>query len=257
MEFGDLLHVKTTLTYSSSIDIVFFDMSGLIFRQLIDLDSSTYTYILADSDSLHGIIIDSVLGNIERDLQTLHDLGIKLQWILETHVHADHITGAYQLREKTGAKIGMGKATNLVCADQLFDEGEKISFGSQQLSVIATPGHTNGCTSYYLKDFAVFTGDTLLIRGCGRTDFQEGSSEKLFNNIRKKLFTLPDETLVYPAHDYNGRTCSSIGEEKKFNCRLKLSNSLESFSEIMKNLKLDEPKNLHKAVPANINCGKI
>ncbi len=241
-------------------------MSGLIFRQLIDFDSSTYTYILADSETLEGVIIDSVLENHERDLEILKELGVKLKWILETHVHADHITGAYQLREKTGAKIGLGKLTNIVCADQLFEEGEIISFGSHQLKVIATPGHTNGCTSYYLKlsffgeavasQGMIFTGDTLLIRGCGRTDFQEGSSEKLFNNIREKLFTLPDETLVYPAHDYHGRTCSSVGEEKKFNPRLKLSNTLQSFSEIMKNLKLEEPKNMHKAVPANINCGK-
>lgn len=236
----------------------------MIFRQLFDYDSSTYTYILADSKTLEGIILDPVLENHDRDFQILQELGIKLTWILETHVHADHITGAYQMREKTGAKIGLGKATNIVCADHLFADGEKISFGSHQLKAIATPGHTNGCTSYYLcyvgeagaSQGMLFTGDTLLIRGCGRTDFQEGSSEKLFTNIREKLFTLPDETLVYPAHDYKGRTCSSIGEEKKFNPRLKLSNSLESFSEIMKNLKLEEPKNMHKAVPANINCGK-
>jgi sulfur dioxygenase len=229
----------------------------MIFRQLFDFDSSTYTYILGDSKTLEGVIIDSVLGNVDRDLQIIKDLGMKLLWILDTHVHADHITGAYQLREKTGARIGLGKGANVNCADQLFDEEEHVTFGSHRLKVVATPGHTNGCTTFYLDQYAVFTGDTLLIRGCGRTDFQEGSSEKLFANIREKLFILPDEVLVYPAHDYQGRTCSSIGEEKKFNPRLKLSNTREQFIEIMKNLKLDEPKNIHKAVPANVNCGKI
>jgi sulfur dioxygenase len=176
---------------------------------------------------------------------------------LETHVHADHITGGYLIREKTGAKIGMGKGANLACADRLFEEGDEVSFGDYHLKAISTPGHTDSCTSYYLKNYCVFTGDTLLIRGCGRTDFQQGSSERLFQNIREKLFKLPDETLVYPAHDYKGRMASSIGEEKQFNPRLKLSNSKEQFVEIMKNLKLDQPKQIHIAVPANLRCGKV
>ncbi|MCC7460097.1 MAG: MBL fold metallo-hydrolase [Proteobacteria bacterium] len=229
----------------------------MIFRQLFDSETSTYTYILADSDEKEGVIIDPVIENLDRDLQTIQELGIKLKWILDTHVHADHITAAYAIKEKTGAKIGMGVGTNVSCADRLFKEGEEVTFGDYQLKVIATPGHTNGCTSYYLKDYCVFTGDTLLIRGCGRTDFQEGSSESLFDNVREKLFKLPDSTLVYPAHDYKGRMSSSIGEEKQFNPRLKLSNSKDQFVDMMSNLNLDEPKNMHKAVPANVNCGKV
>jgi sulfur dioxygenase len=229
----------------------------MIFRQLFDSVTSTYTYILADGDSREGIIIDTVIENHTRDLQIIHELGINLVWILETHVHADHVTGASALKEKTGAKIGMGKATNITCADRLFSENEEIVFGDQHLKVISTPGHTDGCTSYYLKNYCVFTGDALLIRGCGRTDFQQGSSEKLFGNVRDKLFTLPDNTLVYPAHDYQGRTASSIAEEKQFNPRLKLSNTKDQFIEIMKNLKLEQPKQIEIAVPANLRCGKV
>ncbi|MEZ4846639.1 MAG: MBL fold metallo-hydrolase [Bdellovibrionota bacterium] len=229
----------------------------MIFRQLFDLASSTYTYILADSDGKEGVIIDPVMENVDRDFQILQELGIQLKWILDTHVHADHITAAAALKEKTGAKIGLGAGANVACADRLFQENEEISFGDYQLKVIATPGHTDSCTSYYLKGYCVFTGDTLLIRGCGRTDFQQGSSERLFQNVREKLFTLPDETLVYPAHDYKGRMASSIGEEKQFNPRLKLSNTKEQFIEIMKNLKLDYPKQIDRALPANLKCGKV
>jgi len=232
-------------------------MSELIFRQLIDSASSTYTYFLADGKTKEGVVIDSVLENHERDLQLIQELGIQVKWILDTHVHADHVTGAGMLREKTGAKTGLGAATKLDCVDRLFNDGEKITFGIHQIRIIATPGHTNGCTTYHLDDHAIFTGDTLLIQGCGRTDFQEGSSEKLFSSIRDKLFTLPDHTLVYPGHDYKNRTHSSIGDEKRTNPRLKMDNSLEQFVDIMKNLKLDYPKQIDRAVPANLKCGKI
>lgn len=229
----------------------------MIFKQLFEEVSSTYTYILADKKNKEAIIIDSVLETVDRDLKQIEELGINLKWILETHVHADHVTGAYVLREKTGAKIGMNKSTAVACANHLFTDGEMITVGDLKIKVISTPGHTNGCTSYYLENKAVFTGDTLLIRGCGRTDFQEGSSELLFQSVREKLFKLPDSTFIYPAHDYKGLKHSSIGEEKQFNPRLKLANTKEQFVEIMKNLNLDQPKQIDRAVPANMNCGKI
>lgn len=229
----------------------------MIFRQLFDSATSTYTYILADLETRDGIIIDPVFEKVHRDLDVISELGIKLQWILDTHIHADHITGAFKIREQTNAKIGMGKGANLQCADQLFSEEEIFHFGKIQGKVLLTPGHTNGCASYYIHGSHVFTGDALLIRGCGRTDFQEGSSSVLFKSVREKLFSLPDATLVYPAHDYHGRTCSSIEEEKKFNPRLKLSNSESDFQKIMSELQLDHPKNIHIALPANVNCGKV
>lgn len=228
----------------------------MIFRQLFDGATSTYTYLLADTDLKEGVIIDPVLENLARDLEIIQELGIHLRWVVETHVHADHVTSASAIKEKTGAKIALGAGAKVSCADRLFQENEEIAFGDYCLKVISTPGHTNGCTSYYLKDYCVFTGDTLLIRGCGRTDFQEGSSEVLFHSVREKLFKLPDATLVYPAHDYKGRMASSIFEEKQFNPRLKLTKTKDQFVEIMKNLKLDYPKQIDRAVPANLKCGK-
>ncbi len=229
----------------------------MIFRQLFDTDSSTYTYILVDEVTHKAAIVDSVIHHVDRDLSVLAALNGKLEWILDTHVHADHITGAFELRKKTKAQIALGKAANLSCADRLLDDGDEILIGNIPCKVLSTPGHTNGCTSYYVNNSMIFTGDALLIGGCGRTDFQEGSSEKLFHSIREKIFGLPDSTIVYPAHDYKEKTSTTIGEEKKSNPRLKLSNTKEQFIDIMKNLKLDEPKNMHKAVPANIKCGQI
>lgn len=229
----------------------------MIFRQLQDQVSNTFTYFLADEKTKEGVVIDPVLENVERDFQLINHLGIKLLWILDTHVHADHITGSSMLKLKTGAKTGLGKATQVACVDHLFAEGEKIIFGQHLLQVIATPGHTNGCTTYYLDRDCVFTGDTLLIQGCGRTDFQEGSSEKLFSSVHDKLFILPDHVVVYPGHDYAGRTQSTIGEEKKSNPRLKTGTTLAQFVEIMKNLKLDYPKQMDRALPANLSCGRI
>jgi sulfur dioxygenase len=229
----------------------------MIFRQLIEPQSSTYTYLLADEKTKEGIIIDTVLETADRDFTLIQELGIKLQWILDTHVHADHITGAAVLREKTGAKTGLGKATGLACADRLFDDGETFQVGSMNIKVLSTPGHTNGCHCFLVNGKMIFTGDTLLIRGCGRTDFQEGSAEKLFDSVRAKIFTLPDETVIYPAHDYQNRTHTTVGEEKELNPRLKLSHNKADFVKIMSELKLDRPKQIDRAVPANLNCGKI
>jgi sulfur dioxygenase len=227
---------------------------ALIFRQFFELESSTYTYLLADSSSREAIIIDPVKETLQRDLQFISEMQLKLKYILETHVHADHITSAGPMRKATGAQIAMGKTTGVETADLLLDEKETIQFGQQSLQVLLTPGHTNGCTSFVMSD-RVFSGDTLLIRGCGRTDFQGGSSETLFQSVREKILTLPDETLVYPGHDYKGRTCSSIAEEKQHNPRLKMSNSLNDFVEIMENLNLAQPKKIDIAVPANLKSG--
>lgn len=227
----------------------------MIFRQLFDRESFTYTYLLADQSTKEGILIDPVRENLKRDLDLIKDLSIKLLYTIETHVHADHVTSAYSIREQTGAQMVFGKSTGVDCADRLLDDHELLEFGEHTLRSFSVPGHTDGCMAY-LVDGRLFTGDALLIRGCGRTDFQNGSSNELFDSVREKIFSLPDETLIYPAHDYQGRTSSSVGEEKKFNPRLNLNISKEKFGEIMSQLKLDLPKKIHEAVPANIKCGQ-
>ncbi len=227
---------------------------SIIFRQLFESESSTYTYILADARTKEAILIDSVQETMDRDLQIIEELHLNLKVLLETHIHADHITASGPIREKLKVHIYAGAGTELKTADRLLKDGEVFEVGTMVFKTLATPGHTDGCTSFLMHD-RVFTGDTLLIRGCGRTDFQQGSNEKLFNSVREKLFQLPDETLVYPAHDYKGRTCSSIGEEKEFNPRLKLSNSFEQFAEIMDGLNLPHPKKIDVAVPANNKSG--
>jgi glyoxylase-like metal-dependent hydrolase (beta-lactamase superfamily II) len=170
-------------------------------------------------------------------------------------VHADHITSAHDLRERTGAKIVYGERANVPCADGLLKDNESLEFGKFEVKALSTPGHTSGCTSYLVENM-VFTGDTLFIRGTGRTDFQQGSSETLYKSIHQKLFTLPDSTLVYPGHDYKGMWASTIGEEKRFNPRLGNNKSLAEFVEIMNNLDLANPKRIDVAVPANMKCGQ-
>ena len=226
----------------------------LWFRQLFEKESSSYTYLLADSESLESIIIDPVVTTLDRDLLLLEELGLKLLYSLETHIHADHITSSGMLRKKLGCQIVLGKATGVAGADVYVEDGDRLSFGRFSLEALATPGHTLGCTSFY-GEGRIFTGDTLLIRGCGRTDFQEGSSESLYHSVREKLFRLPEDTLVYPAHDYQGRTCSSLKEEKQFNIRLRDGISQEKFSRIMGNLNLAPPQHLKVAVPANQKLG--
>jgi glyoxylase-like metal-dependent hydrolase (beta-lactamase superfamily II) len=222
-------------------------------RQLFDYETWTYTYLLADEVSKEAVIIDPVLTQIERDLQLISELGLKLKYSLDTHVHADHITAAGHLRDRTGCKTGLAAVNGVNCADIALNDGDRLSFGSHELEVVATPGHTAGCLSFYINGY-VFTGDALFIRGCGRTDFQQGNSTQLYESITKHLFTLPDDTLVYPGHDYNGRTCSTIGEEKRFNPRLTLKQ--DQFVEFMKNLNLPDPKLIMEAVPSNKACGK-
>lgn len=229
-------------------------MLNMIFRQLIDKDSSTLTYILADNESREALIIDPVKENVERDLVTLEELNLKLLYILETHIHADHITSAKELRKKTNAQIAVGSKTGHHAADLLLEDGQIIEFGRFQLKAIHTPGHTDGCTSFYI-DGMLFTGDTLFIRGCGRTDFQSGNPEQLYHSVTQKLYPYNDETLIYPGHDYKGRLCSSIGEEKKYNPRLKLENDQATFIKIMNSLNLPNPLKLETAVPANLQGG--
>ena len=225
-------------------------------RPLFDPESSTWTYVLADRDSGKAVIIDPVLEKVERDLNLLKEMDLKLVHILETHIHADHITGAAALKDETRAPIGYGAANKVNGGDRFLADGDEVRFGASLVKAIPTPGHTSGCTSYYTGD-TVFTGDALLIRGCGRTDFQEGSPKKLFESVRTRLFTLPEATRVCPAHDYKGMIFSTIGEEKKFNPRLSLDHDLKQFTEIMDNLNLPYPKKMDIAVPANLNAGRL
>lgn len=226
--------------------------------QDIDDRAESRTYIVADGDSGKAAIIDSVLENVERDLRKIKELGLALAFAVETHIHADHITGASILKDRTGAKIvyGGGAENDVTGADIFLHDGEELRFGNTALRALATPGHTDSCTCYALPG-AVFTGDALFIRGNGRTDFQGGSAEKLFDSVRKKLFTLPDDTIIYPGHDYNGVISSTVGEEKKFNERLNLSISREKFIEIMNARKIPRPAKMDIAVPANLKAGRV
>ncbi len=228
---------------------------NLIVRQLFEKESSTYTYLLADRESKEAIIIDPVVECIDRDLLLIKELSLNLKYILDTHVHADHITSSWTLKEKTGASIALGERSGATNADLLLKDSQELSFGSFKIKVILTPGHTNGCTSYAIEDM-LFTGDALLIRGNGRTDFQEGSPKELYHSITEKLFSFPDETVIYPGHDYKGLTSSTIDEEKQHNPRIGGGKSLEEFSQIMNALNLPNPKKIDTAVPMNLKCGK-
>jgi sulfur dioxygenase len=225
--------------------------------QDVDDRAESRSYIVADCDSRNAIIIDAVLENVERDLRTLKELSLTLVFAIETHVHADHITGASMIKDRTGAQIvyGSGAEGSLMGADLFLHDGQELRFGATTLKALATPGHTLGCTSYLLPG-AVFTGDALFIRGNGRTDLQDGSPEKLYDSVHNKLFKLPDETIVYPGHDYNGRVSSTIGEEKKFNERLNLSITKHTFVEMMKQRRVPPPAKMEIAIPANMRAGR-
>jgi sulfur dioxygenase len=223
----------------------------LIFHQLFEKETSTYTYLLADPETKEAVLIDPVIEMVSRDLKLLEDLGLNLKYIFDTHVHADHITASGEIRKRTGAKVGISSSYDMSCADLHLEDGQKLQFGKHTIKVIHTPGHTSGCLSYLVGNM-VFTGDALLVRGCGRTDFQEGSSEKLFHSVRDKIFNLSDSTIVYPGHDYKGFTKTTIAQEKKLNPRLNLNVGKDQFVEIMANLKLANPKKIQEAVPANV-----
>ena len=225
----------------------------MIFRQLFDKKSSTFTYIIASDKGREALIIDPVLGNVEQYIKLLKELDLKLVKVIDTHIHADHISGIAELRDKTNCITVMGDQTPAdVVAMQVADE-EKIEIDGLELQAIYTPGHTIESFSFLMND-RVFTGDALLIRGTGRTDFQNGNARDSYNSIFNKLLKLPDETLVYPAHDYKGEVVSTIITEKKFNPRLQVS-SPEEYIEIMENLNLPDPKMMDVAVPINLNLG--
>lgn len=233
------------------------DLRMLIFRQLFDATSSTYTYLLADRGSGQAVLIDPVFEQVRRDAALLGELDLKLAWTLDTHVHADHVTGAWLLRERLGCRIALARAGGAEGADRLLEHGDRVEFGPRWLGVRATPGHTDGCLTYVLDDETrAFTGDCLLIRGCGRTDFQQGDSRELYASVRQQIFTLPGTCLVYPAHDYNGLTVTSIDEERRYNPRLGGEVSEDDFAGHMRNLNLPHPKKLDIAVPANLRCGR-
>lgn len=228
----------------------------MIFRQLFDTSSSTYTYLLADAEHGQALLIDPVFSQAGRDLALISELGLKLTLVVDTHAHADHVTAAWLLKQKTGCRIASARVIDAEHVDLPLDDGQTFGVAGITLRAIATPGHTNGCMSYVLEDQSmVFTGDTLLIRGCGRSDFQQGSATKLYHSITGRLFSLPDDCLVYPGHDYQGRTVSSIGEEKAFNVRVGGGANETDFVEFMQALKLPHPKLIDEAVPANLRSG--
>ncbi len=229
----------------------------MIFRQLFDLQSSTYTYLLADSLTREALLIDPVFEHARRDAALVEELELKLLFTLETHVHADHVTGATLLKRRLASRIAFSKDSGAEGADRYLADGDVVAFGMRTLQARATPGHTSGCISYVLDDRSkAFTGDALLIRGCGRTDFQQGSAPLLYHSVRERLFSLPDDCLLYPGHDYRGLTVSSVGEEKKYNPRLAESIGEADFVGYMTNLGLAHPKLMDVAVPANLRCGR-
>lgn len=231
----------------------------MLLRQLFDKDTSTYTYLLADLGTKEAVIIDPVAEQADRDQKLLEELGLRLVYVLETHVHADHVTGAGELRDRLGAKSVVSRNGGAECADVLVDDGDTIQFGRHQLEVRATPGHTDGCVTYVAREgerTMAFTGDALFVRGCGRTDFQQGNPHTLYRSVHRKIYTLPEDTLIYPGHDYKGHTATTVAEEKAHNPRLNLSVSEEAFVDIMQALALPHPRQIDVALPANLQCGK-
>jgi sulfur dioxygenase len=230
----------------------------MLFRQLYDAETFTYTYLLADAETRQAVLIDPVIEQVERDLRLVAELRLELEHTLETHVHADHVTGASVIRERLGTRSVVAAEGGASCGDVHVRDGDRVSFGRHVLVVRTTPGHTDGCLSFVLEDEAmVFTGDALLVRGCGRTDFQQGDPRKLWRSVHDKLFSLPPHTRVYPGHDYKGHTVTTVAEEREHNPRLGGSKTEEEFVAIMKSLNLALPKNLDVAVPANLNCGVV
>lgn len=230
----------------------------MIFRQLLEPESSTYTYLVGCEAAGRALLIDPVLETVERDLALLEALGLKLDVTLETHVHADHVTGAATLRERTGCRIAYPAPSAVEGAELLLGDGDVVEVGRLRLRALATPGHTSESFCYYDEAAGrLFTGDTLLIDGCGRADFQNGDSGALYRSVHEKLFALPDETLVYPGHDYQGRFVSSIAQEKARNPRLGGGRTGEEFAAIMAALDLPRPKKIDTAVPANRRCGAV
>ena len=230
---------------------------AVIFRQLLDPVSSTYTYLLACDDSGEAVVIDPVYERHARDVALIRELELRIRYVLDTHVHADHVTGAWLMKLAFGAQIVLSRRYGVDEVDFRMDHGDIIRFGNCALEVRATPGHTAGCVTYVLDDQSMaFTGDCLLIRGAGRTDFQGGDARGMYKAIHEQIFSLPDECLIYPGHDYEGRTVSTVGEEKRFNSRIGGDAREEDFVGYMDNLGLAHPKLIDIAVPANLRAGR-
>jgi glyoxylase-like metal-dependent hydrolase (beta-lactamase superfamily II) len=225
----------------------------MIFRQVFDRESSTYTYLLASRTGGEALLIDPVLENVDLYARLVEELDLRLVLAVDTHIHADHVTGLGTLRERTGCATAMGERARVECLSTRLREGEPLCVDGLKLQVLYTPGHTDDSYSLVLPD-RVFTGDTLLIRGTGRTDFQNGDPAAQYDSLFGKLLTLPEDTLVYPAHDYRGMTVSTVGEERRWNPRLQVPDKA-AYVELMRSLKLDDPRLMDIAVPANRACG--
>jgi sulfur dioxygenase len=228
----------------------------MFFRQLFEAETSTYTYLLGCRRTRRALLIDPVASEVDIYTALLSELDLKLIYTLETHVHADHVTGAHLLREMTGSRSVVHRDGGALCADLQVTHGVPLQVGAIDIRVLYTPGHTNGCVSYLIGD-RVFTGDALLINGCGRTDFQQGDAGKLYDSVHQRLFTLPLDTLVFPGHDYQGKTESTIKREIAGNARLGCGRSRESFIALMQELNLPYPRLIDLALPANQACGEL
>lgn len=230
----------------------------MIFRQLFDPQSSTYSYLLGDERGGDAVLIDPVFEQARRDGALIGELGLRLLFTLETHVHADHVTGAWLLKQRLGSRIALSAGSGAKGADVALARGGRVFFGSRCLEVRETPGHTSGCLTYALDDASMaFTGDCLLIRGCGRTDFQEGNARTLYRSVHSQIFSLPPACLLYPGHDYRGLSVTSVDEERRFNPRLGSGIGEADFAGYMNNLGLPHPKRIDVAVPANLRCGCV
>ena len=229
----------------------------LIFRQMFDPQSATYSYLLGERPSREAVLIDPVFEHVRRDAALLRELDLTLKASLETHVHADHVTGAWLLKRQFGSAIMVAAASGAEGADRYLAEDDRVSFGDRHLEVRATPGHTHSCLTFVLDDSSMaFTGDCLLIRGSGRTDFQQGDAHAMFHSVHDRILTLPPNCLLYPAHDYRGLTVTSVAEERRFNPRLGGAIGEADFVGYMDNLGLPHPKLIDIAVPANLRCGR-
>ena len=229
----------------------------LLMRQLFDADTGTFTYLLADVSSAEAVLIDSVYEQHERDLSLVRELGVNLVACLDTHAHADHITGSWLMQQATGCAIGVAQVVNAENVTLTLRHGDAVGFGGRHLEVRATPGHTDGCLTYVLDDERMaFTGDALLVRGCGRCDFQHGNAQSLFHSIAEQIFSLPETCLLYPGHDYAGRSVTSVAEERLYNSRLGGGANERDFVIYMANLHLAHPHRIAEALPANLRCGK-
>ncbi|MGZ5660846.1 MAG: rhodanese-like domain-containing protein [Usitatibacter sp.] len=229
----------------------------LVFRQLADPPSSTYTYLLGDRASGAAVLVDPVFEQALRDAALVDELGLRLETTLDTHTHADHVTGAWLLKHRVGSRIAVGAASGAQGADRYLRDGDLVAFGGRHLEVRATPGHTAGCMTFVLDDASLaLTGDCLLVRGSGRTDFQQGDARALYRSVHERIFTLPGDCLLYPGHDYRGLTVTSVAEERRYNPRLGDAIGEDDFVGYMEHLGLPHPRRIEEAVPANLRCGR-